>query len=732
MDEDYSHLSDEELQRLYNEHETKNAHPSPSADPSQLSDEELKRQYNNFEGGLSFGTEEPTAPQPQTDQGFAGDIAAGLRGIRSAIPFARDVGSAIYSLGTGRSVSEEIARQQAQDEALQKEHPKSYFGGEVAGTFMPLGVVGGPSLARIAARGEEAIAKQLGSKIGQKAANLVAPAAVGSTWGAAQGFGEGKDLESRMENAKTGAVFGGLFGAATPVVAKALGLTAPTAAEEAAGRLKTSIRSHVDPNYNISIPSSVSSEGLLPRTATDIVSTLPFSKNLIERGVERGKSQLAEAVEKIPGISATGANRYTAGSDAKSALLNWITQRSGPEAAAYYKNLDTMFAPHANKPIDFKELTNRAIDIDRVLASTGVKGRSAATSAVENAITGKTPKGYLNYQDAMNLRSRIGQLSGDFSAVPSIERKEYKNLYEALTRDLENHFEKYGGPSAKNAYTTAIANADRIISQKEALESIIGKGAKGAPEAIFNKLAAYAKAGGKENIDLLKKAMNLLPPTGKDELRSAIIKDFGDHNGEFLINDFVKHFGNMTAEGKNVIFGPKGNITREALEDINTISKKYIENGKAKNLTNRMAMIAAAAGAIPILSGKVDLTTEVGGIALAAPVIATILSKPRLASMASKFLKMPDGEFNAVMQAEMRKHLTPKGSVTYSPVAAEDDREQRASGGKVGKRDYPAKKLSRMEKAVARAQKAIAEETKPLMEMPDAHIAHALEIAKDK
>jgi hypothetical protein len=66
------------------------------------------------------------------------------------------------------------------------------------------------------------------------------------------------------------------------------------------------------------------------------------------------------------------------------------------------------------------------------------------------------------------------------------------------------------------------------------------------------------------------------------------------------------------------------------------------------------------------------------------------------------------------------------------PVAAEDDREQRASGGKVGKRDYPAKKLSRMEKAVARAQKAIAEETKPLMEMPDATIALALEHSKNK
>ena len=65
----------------------------------------------------------------------------------------------------------------------------------------------------------------------------------------------------------------------------------------------------------------------------------------------------------------------------------------------------------------------------------------------------------------------------------------------------------------------------------------------------------------------------------------------------------------------------------------------------------------------------------------------------------------------------------PQFGLSYAPISAED-REQHASGGAVG--------LSRMEKAVARAQKAIANETKPLMEMPDAHIAHALEIAKDK
>jgi hypothetical protein len=61
-----------------------------------------------------------------------------------------------------------------------------------------------------------------------------------------------------------------------------------------------------------------------------------------------------------------------------------------------------------------------------------------------------------------------------------------------------------------------------------------------------------------------------------------------------------------------------------------------------------------------------------------------------------------------------------------------EDREERASGGKVGKRDYPAKRLTRLERAAKRAHEEIALETKPIMSQPDHLVARALEIAKDK
>jgi hypothetical protein len=62
----------------------------------------------------------------------------------------------------------------------------------------------------------------------------------------------------------------------------------------------------------------------------------------------------------------------------------------------------------------------------------------------------------------------------------------------------------------------------------------------------------------------------------------------------------------------------------------------------------------------------------------------------------------------------------------YQPSETKkDEREEYAKGGKV----YPAKKMSHMERAAAKAFNDIANETKPLMDVPDEHIAHALGMA---
>jgi len=747
---DFTHLSDEELMSRYNSLKQKQAEPeSPvfkSRDYSTMSDEELRKAYEAARPTppvVAASPVEAPTEQKKTGQDWRGDIAAGLRGVRAGIPFARDAATVIESLRKGVPFSEESKRQQERDRALQEEHPKSYFGGEVAGTFMPLGapakaltlgkMAAGPSLAKLAVEGEKGLGKLISPYVYKKLVTPLSSAGVGATWGAAQGFGEGDSLSDRLEKAKTGAQYGAGIGAAAPIVSKALGFHAPSNVEKQAAELQDIVR-QVDPEYKIAVPSSIASEGYVPRALTEFTSGLPISKTFIERGVQRGKAQLEDALSKIPGLQPTAVSgKLGVGQDVKSSIQDWIDTILPKEVSAEYKTLDRMFAPHANKPVDLSNLAAAANQIDANLAKLGPSvGKSSATSLVQDAIKGKVPGGALNYKSAIDLKSLIGELRGDAKIHSTFNEKELSNLYRALSKDVSSHFNQYGGQSALSQYELATQNANELINMKKSFGDIIGKTYNKPGETIYKNLAALAGTGAKENEVLLNKAKSVIDPQAWSQVQSEVLQNLGVNakTGEFDVQDFVKNYNKISSGGKDALFGNMSADSRKALENIKTISQKYVERGNSKSLTNRYAAIATALGAAGLLSGKFDITTEAGLYSIA-PVAAIALSKPRLGMVISNLLKMPEGEFRASITSEINKHAMPKGSVSYAPVTA-DDREGRASGGRLGKGDYPAKRLSRMEKAVLRAQKAIAMETKPIMDQPDHVVAKALAIAMNK
>lgn len=85
------------------------------------------------------------------------------------------------------------------------------------------------------------------------------------------------------------------------------------------------------------------------------------------------------------------------------------------------------------------------------------------------------------------------------------------------------------------------------------------------------------------------------------------------------------------------------------------------------------------------------------------------------------------------LSSKIRQTVVPFSSTRFEAEGTpmgQLDREERASGGKVNKRDYPAKRLNKLERAALKAQRDIALETKPIMAQPDALVAKALEIAK--
>jgi hypothetical protein len=731
MARDLEGLSDAELEAIVG---GGSSQPPAQSKFESMSDEELSKIAGE-------------ADQPQTDQGWRGDIAAGLRGVRAAIPGARHVAAGVESFRKGVPYQEELEHQKARDEALQKEHPKSYFGGEVAGTFLPIGLPGG-SIAGAAMKGEQAIAGRLAPYIGKGASNVAGSALTGAALGAAQGAGEATDVESAIENAKSGAKWGAGLGTVAPVVGKALGLSSPlrsTDVEQAAKNLKSNIRT-VKPDYDISIPASIASDSGAVRGATNFLSGFPLTKTMMDRATGKGLSSLEEALENIPGITGAGTTGYVpAGKGAKDSLTDWIIKQSPVEVSTHYNNLNTIFAPHANKPVKFAELAKKASALNTTSQATNAVNNKAA-DFVEAALQGLTPKGYLNYKDAMNLRSKLGDIAGDFTTTSSSDRKDYANLAKALKEDLETHFTTHGGTPAKDAYTKAVGEANKIINMKKDFNAIINKDFSAPDAQVYKRISALAGTGAKENAPLLEKARDVMHPAAWQQIQAATVENMGKNKitGQaFDVNEYLKNFNKMSDEGKDAIFGQIGAPTRNALEDINKIAQRYKEVGKEQNFTNKWLAITGLLGTAAVATQGLQGLEEEAGIAAGSVLLAAMLTRPRYASMAVDYFaaKTPQAaksildrisrEMGTVSKAVTTKSLAPKFNVTTMPVTA-DDREERASGGSVNKRDYPAKRLSRMEKAIKRAQDAIALESKPIMNQPDHVVARALEIAKDK
>jgi len=144
-------------------------------------------------------------------------------------------------------------------------------------------------------------------------------------------------------------------------------------------------------------------------------------------------------------------------------------------------------------------------------------------------------------------------------------------------------------------------------------------------------------------------------------------------------------------------------------------------------------------GTAEVIAGLSNPTAALG---MAAAGLGAHMAEDQLTNMAKKNLVnivAAKGDKSRVPQLNPMESLVGRQagaigvpSFMASPEEHEDDIGPYASGGSVKKRDYPAKRLTRMEKAVKRAQDAIALETKPLMNQPDHVIAQALEIAKVK
>lgn len=265
-----------------------------------------------------------------------------------------------------------------------------------------------------------------------------------------------------------------------------------------------------------------------------------------------------------------------------------------------------------------------------------------------------TGAGGIPYSAAREIRSRIGQELSEYSLVADKPTAQYKRLYAALSRDLEEAA-KAQGPDAERATRRANnytrASADRL----EQVERVVNR--NGGPEKIFNAVMSGTRDGG----TTLRAVMQSLPKEGQRAVTAAVIKRMGlatpgmqDAGGEvFSANTFLTNWNRVSPEAKRALFNRHGLGFSENMDKIARVASRLREGSRVfanpSGTANRALAYSygaglAGTGAAAAFTGTVFpfVLTALSG--LAGNAAARAMTNPRFVTWLAQTTEMPAGE----------------------------------------------------------------------------------------
>ena len=165
----------------------------------------------------------------------------------------------------------------------------------------------------------------------------------------------------------------------------------------------------------------------------------------------------------------------------------------------------------------------------------------------------------LPYQAVKDIRSKIGAELSDFSLTTDKPTAQYKALYAALSRDMEEAA-KAQGPDAYAAAQRASNYFKASQARLETLERVVDKA--GGPEKIYQA----ALAGTTDGATTLRAVMRSLPADGQKALTAAVVKRMGlatkgNQNvdgDQFSAQSFLTNWNALSKEARGALFSPHG------------------------------------------------------------------------------------------------------------------------------------------------------------------------------
>jgi len=527
-------------------------------------------------------------------------------------------------------------------------------------------------------------------------------------------------------------------------------LTAGTAAEpyaRFAGSLLTTPKVPTAPlmsqsyeagrRIGVDLPYFVASESGVPKAMAQVSKAIPIGGGSVAQSANKAIQQMSDVAEGLHS-SLGAATPASAGTAAKNALTDWIKGRSKTMVGDAYDEVNRYVDPQKLTKVDNLSKTVQTIS-DRLEASNLDPSKSSSLNMVMGAAT--NPNG-LTYEGIKGLRTRIGEMIDSGVLPADTSEGELNEIYRALSNDLQQSVLNSGGTRAQELFNRANRLNRAVQERRENLAKIVGMKGDVAPEQVLGRIEGMAHSGTKGDINRLMLARRSIPPHDWEHVTSGVLERIGrDPSGNFSPDRFKTGYGKISPQGKDVLFGPIGNPVRNALEDMDAVSDKFKELGQYTNVS-KTANVQQAAQLFATLAAFPFAPAAAGAAAAAIPAnfaMARVLSSPVTARAAANLQRaVYDFKMGVVaptvgearLRAAMQAYTNAVNQASGQNEKQAEERTQRASGGKISKRDYPAKRLNKLERAARRAFNEISQETKPLMELPDEHIVNALDQVK--
>lgn len=269
-------------------------------------------------------------------------------------------------------------------------------------------------------------------------------------------------------------------------------------------------------------------------------------------------------------------------SDAKKALYDKADKLINPKAPVYM-------------PATFSKLRSLTTPSKTAPATTSmfVDSKLAELRARLQADTGRSKS--LPYEDVKAIRSEIGELIDPTKLDPKIDVKKAKEVYAALSNDLDAATKRMG-PKAYQAMKRAndFTRAGHELIDVHIQPILNGK----IPEKVFSA----ATDGTQEGASRVRETLKALEPAQADAVRGVVFRELGREGDGFSAQRFFSNWVKLHPDARTELFGKEGANLRTTIDRMAEVAGRLNQSGNTITEIRRYATEHAGEGGLAAIA----------------------------------------------------------------------------------------------------------------------------------